>query len=183
MPNIKSAKKRVLVTDKKNGLNMDYDIKKDTTPQNTIEKIKKILEENNIETICNSSGQGQNYCSVRVRHPKFNIGTNGKGINELNAKASGYAEFMERLQNQFLFDFQGNFFVTESDEKLFDIDMDNISLSSTKEIRPIYVTDDEVLVASETDMMEEPNDISNGRLEIFREYIKEWNLTGLRSPH
>jgi len=69
-------------------------------------------------------------------------------------------------------------FIKVAGQKLFDIDMDNISLSSTKEIRPIYVTDDEVLVASETDMMEEPNDISNGRLEIFREYIKEWNLTG-----
>jgi len=100
---------------------MDYDIKKDTTPQNTIEKIKKILEENNIETICNSSGQGQNYCSVRVRHPKFNIGTNGKGINELNAKASGYAEFMERLQTQFLVDFKDIKNYKPTDEKIVNI--------------------------------------------------------------
>ena len=33
----------------------------------------------------------------------FNIGTNGKGMNELYAKANAYGEFMERLQNKALF--------------------------------------------------------------------------------
>lgn len=79
--------------------------------------------------------------------------------------------------------------------KLFDIDMGNISLSSIeecdnwntehdfvmdipKEIMPVYVTNDSVELASEADMMEESGDISNGRFEIFQEYIKQWNLTG-----
>ena len=37
---------------------------------------------------------------------------------------------------------------------------------------------DDIMVASEAEIMEEVHDISNGRLEIFREFIKEWNLTG-----
>lgn len=59
--------------------------------------------------------------------------------------------------------------------KLFGVDMGNISLVS---IKPVYVTSDAVLVASEAMSMEETRDVSNGRFEIFQEYIKEWNLTG-----
>lgn len=86
-------------------------------------------------------------------------------------------------------------FIKVAANKLFDIDMGNISLSSIeecdnwntehdfvmdipKEIMPVYVTNDSVELASEADMMEESGDISNGRFEIFQEYIKQWNLTG-----
>lgn len=65
-------------------------------------------------------------------------------------------------------------FLKVAGNKLFDIDMGNISLSYA----PVYVTDDSVMVAGEADMMEEVSDISNGRFEIFQEYIKQWNLTG-----
>ena len=60
--------------------------------------------------------------------------------------------------------------------KLFNIDMGNISLTSA--VKPVYVTGNTVMVASEAQSMEESHDVSNGRFEIFREYIKEWNLTG-----
>lgn len=84
-------------------------------------------------------------------------------------------------------------FIKVAGNKLFDIDMGNISLTSMEsnrsdrtrqkrdcenKIAPVYIADDTVLVASEADMMEEVNDISNGRIEIFMEYIKHWNLTG-----
>ena len=71
-------------------------------------------------------------------------------------------------------------FMKVAGNKLFGIDMGNISLSSIKdiEIKPVYVTNDEVMLAADIPMMEEPSDISNGRFEIFQGYIKEWNLTG-----
>lgn len=64
-------------------------------------------------------------------------------------------------------------FVKIAVNKLLGIDTGNISLSSITQ--PVYVKKDTVMVASE---MEESYDISSGRLEIFREYIEEWNLTG-----
>lgn len=86
-------------------------------------------------------------------------------------------------------------FVKLAANKLFDIDMGNISLSSIegcddwykeynlaleipRQITPVYVIDDSIELVSEADMMEESGDISNGRFEIFQEYIKQWNLTG-----
>ena len=46
-------------------------------------------------------------CRLTLSDPNlesFNIGTNGKGRSFEYAMASGYAEFMERLQNRVLFD-------------------------------------------------------------------------------
>lgn len=67
--------------------------------------------------------------------------------------------------------------------KLFGKDMGNISLSyhELKEqweeaVKPIYVKNDSYQLASEAEMYEE--DISNGRFDIFTEYIGHWNLTG-----
>ena len=64
-------------------------------------------------------------------------------------------------------------FMKVAGNKLFGLDTGNISLSSIT--KPVYVTNDRVMVASET---EEGFDVSSGRLEIFRAYIEEWNLTG-----
>lgn len=67
--------------------------------------------------------------------------------------------------------------------KLFGKDMGNISLSYQeiknqweKALEPIYVKNDSYQLASEAEMYEE--DISNGRFDIFTEYIGHWNLTG-----
>ena len=74
--------------------------------------------------------------------------------------------------------------------KLFGLDTGNISLSmmqdetidsmeSWKEkINPVYVKNDSYMVASEAEIYEEQEDISNGRFEIFTSYIGHWNVTG-----
>ncbi len=86
----------------------NYSICKDEIPEKTVEKIKKLLKNIDLElteiffhdeTCLNSP------VSLRVYSEKFSIGTNGKGTSIINAKASGYAEFMERLQNSILINF------------------------------------------------------------------------------
>ena len=49
----------------------------------------------------------------------------------------------------------------------------------------IFVVNDEVLLASnEEDIdVDELNDMSNGRLDIFKAYISNWNLTGHEDMH
>ena len=68
--------------------------------------------------------------------------------------------------------------------KLFGIDMGNISLSYhefkekwEKARKPVYIQSDGYQLASEAEMYEK-EDISNGRFEIFTEYIGHWNMTG-----
>lgn len=85
---------------------MKYNIFKDKRTVDTVKKIKKILK-NKLglplsETLFfNKEVSYIQPFSLRVNVPDFfNIGTNGKGTSLDNAKASGYAEFLERLQNQ-----------------------------------------------------------------------------------
>lgn len=68
--------------------------------------------------------------------------------------------------------------------KLFDLDTGNISLSYhelkqnwTNSQKPVYIKSDKYQLASEAEQYEE-EDISNGRFDIFTEYIGHWNLTG-----
>ena len=68
--------------------------------------------------------------------------------------------------------------------KLFGLDMGNISLSyhELKEkwknsVKPVYIKSDNYQLASDAEQYEE-EDISNGRFDIFIEYIGHWNLTG-----
>ncbi len=76
---------------------------KDETPTKTIDKIKGILEQLDIQTQEEWYPSGVKNCySMRVSVPTAAFGTNGKGINEDFTRASGYAEFMERLQVGFL---------------------------------------------------------------------------------
>lgn len=80
---------------------------KDSPPGETIGRIRKILDSIGIrvkETMF-SHNRLSFSCRITVDNPGFselNIGTNGKGLTEEYALASGYAEFMERLQNKFL---------------------------------------------------------------------------------
>lgn len=73
------------------------------TPAETVNRIKKILKENDIETeeIWIDSGIGT-ICSVRINIKGTPIGQNGKGTDKEFALASGYAEFLERFQTGFL---------------------------------------------------------------------------------
>lgn len=82
-------------------------IYKDDTPQNTIKRIKNILDNIGIKTkeflyenrgICYS-------CRITLANQgleSLDIGVNGKGMSPEYSLASGYAELMERLQNKFL---------------------------------------------------------------------------------
>lgn len=90
---------------------MEYSIFKEDTTEHTVKKIKNILKELKIETqeiifptnIAPDSKQYQAIpvvsLTVKITKPQFNFSVNGKGTCLNNAKASGYAELMERLQN------------------------------------------------------------------------------------
>ena len=76
---------------------------KDANPIDTVEKIKTILQENNIETEEQWLETGIPYCfALRVTVKGTTFGTNGKGLTKDLALASGYGEMMERLQLGFI---------------------------------------------------------------------------------
>ena len=86
---------------------MEYSIYKDSSVEDTVVRIKSLLKDINlpIKDIVNT----QNYKGLYVPYSTrvycfglYNYGTNGKGTSINNALASGYAEFMERLQNQMI---------------------------------------------------------------------------------
>lgn len=80
---------------------------KECTPQITVGKIQKILQKYNIvvdEIWGEDSPIGS--CSLRIVFPGTDIGTNGKGIDKDYARASAYGEFMERMQNQYLYSYR-----------------------------------------------------------------------------
>ncbi len=73
---------------------------KDQSPEKTVKQITKILEDLGIQTHLEWYSKGVFGCfSNRVTIDGTTIGTNGKGTSEAYAKASAYAELMERLQN------------------------------------------------------------------------------------
>lgn len=79
-------------------------LRKEKTAKETIEYIKKILSDLNIETDETLKiNNGDSIFSCRVTMKGTDFGSNGKGINEEYALASAYAEFMERLQTRYLF--------------------------------------------------------------------------------
>lgn len=79
---------------------------KDCPPEATIAKIESILAHNNIKVKITKLNNGYFYsCRVDIcnnKLKKMEIGTNGKGMNEKYALASGLGELMERLQNGIL---------------------------------------------------------------------------------
>lgn len=86
---------------------MEYSILKEVDPDVTTEKIISIL--NNLEISTEEIYYKQkkeniyNPCSLRVQIKNCSeYGTNGKGHSYKNARASAYAEFIERCQNNLL---------------------------------------------------------------------------------
>lgn len=80
---------------------------KDAKPEDTLKKIKGILEHLGIKTKeYLFDNQRLSYsCRIVLNNyglESLNIGTNGKGMSVNFSLASGYAELMERLQNKFL---------------------------------------------------------------------------------
>lgn len=73
---------------------------KEVTPEETVKKLKGLLEKLRIEVVekwSNESSVGT--YSLRVCIKGTDIGQNGKGMTKEFAMASGYAEFFERMQN------------------------------------------------------------------------------------
>lgn len=86
---------------------MQYSILKDNIPSNTIQIIKEIINKLKIEvnetyTPADVINKQQEIPTVSLRLETKNPylgGVNGKGTSIVNATASAYAEFIERLQN------------------------------------------------------------------------------------
>jgi ribosomal protein S12 methylthiotransferase accessory factor len=76
---------------------------KATNPERTIQKARTILHDCGIFTIEHWVHNPNLPLSVRVQIHNLPIGTNGKGRTYPYALASGYGEFLERLQNLILF--------------------------------------------------------------------------------
>jgi ribosomal protein S12 methylthiotransferase accessory factor len=77
---------------------------KDARPIDTISKIRNILRGLGIMTIETWNESNVDDCySVRIAIAGTKYGTNGKGATVEYALASGYAEFMERLQTDFIY--------------------------------------------------------------------------------
>lgn len=101
---------------------MLYSLYKDDRPLNTVNKIRKILNNVGISLQESFYFEEKELAPVSIRLSLKNnklIGTNGKGICKENALASAYAEFMERLQNSYLFpDLEREFIVVADKIKI-----------------------------------------------------------------
>lgn len=108
---------------------------KETTPKETVNRLKSILCNLGIET-CEEWKDASSIgtYSLRVTFSGTEIGCNGKGVSKEYALASAYAELFERFQNNFLGNYQNkigsfNNFETAPDEKILSaaelIDSDN----------------------------------------------------------
>lgn len=123
---------------------MKYQIFKETTPKNTVSTIKKILKRIGINTteLITKHTQKKLYCPHSLHlHVKgnYNCGTNGKGTSLINAKASAYAEFIERLQNRILISFNPKNYIFSPDEKIID------SCDLNKNCFNNYIADEKLL--------------------------------------
>ena len=101
---------------------------KEVTPEETVAKVKKILDEIGIEVEEKWTDKSSvDTYSLRICIKGSDVGQNGKGMTREFAMASGYAEFLERLQNG-LFRFRMEKpteelpFINVPDEKYFSID-------------------------------------------------------------
>lgn len=80
---------------------------KAATPEATVERIYQIMTNAGIPLRDQVYGDGDMFCSYRLtisEDDNASIGTNGKGMKASYAKASAYAEMMERFQNRVVID-------------------------------------------------------------------------------
>ena len=126
---------------------MNYSIYKDDNVVSTVDKIIKILDSVKIKVKEHwySVPTTQNYIPGYSSYPSncdfipyslrisfydiHELGTNGKGTSKENARASAYAEFMERLQNQCL---SNNFLMLYSNQFSFAPDEKEIDQETKK---------------------------------------------------
>lgn len=82
----------------------NYNKHKDDEPTNTLNKIQDILDKLDIKTSYEWIESDVKGCySNRVTIDNTTLGTNGKGTNRIYALTSGYAELIERIQNNILY--------------------------------------------------------------------------------
>ena len=90
---------------------------KDAVPKETVKRIRNILQENSVTVTEEFGDSGIKNCySLRLSVNGIDDGTNGKGVTETLARASAYAELMERLQSDNLI-YQSNAHTRFSDAK------------------------------------------------------------------
>ena len=76
---------------------------KEVSPEDTVERLKGKLKEIGVELEEDWAEQSYiNTYSLRVTIKGTSVGTNGKGVSREYARASAYAEFFERYQNNLL---------------------------------------------------------------------------------
>lgn len=128
---------------------MKKNTRKDVDPEDTINRIKKILNKHNIKVEEKEViSYGENWFSIRLELTEIpGVGTNGKGISLDYAKASAYGELMERLQSGFLIHglfslkqtsfFKNSYSFEEMEEKLKFIqsDFNNLTQSGLNAIK------------------------------------------------
>ena len=87
--------------------------RKDVAPEITIKTIKNILKVNGIKVKEKKVRSiNNNFFSVRIEVKGFyDMGTNGKGLTQNLARASAYAELMERIQSRILIN---NYFLNKN---------------------------------------------------------------------
>jgi len=136
---------------------MKYSIIKDSKPKDTINRILTILKQHNINIEIENTGQGKNFSSCRVSiKGQEKLGSNGKGTCEENSIASGLAEFMERLQAQFILKLDGELFFGYTDSKICNIN----------EINPKIINNIDIL---------NKNFILNSKAALFKNIRNELN--------
>lgn len=84
--------------------NNEYRKFKDSKPEDTLFRIQTILHDLGINTTYEwSNGEYEGCCSNRVTVYPTSLGTNGKGTDKSYTLTSGYAELIERIQNNILY--------------------------------------------------------------------------------
>ncbi len=106
---------------------MKYNILKETNPKNTVKTIKNILQKINLkideEIVIHKRRSKYIPYSLKVfMRDNKQLSANGKGSNLNNAEASAYAEFMERLQAQFLLTLDNDKNLYAPDEEIVEFD-------------------------------------------------------------
>ncbi len=110
-----------------NNITLSREKHKDTTPEETVAKLKQLLSELDIDLTEDWADENEiGTYSLRLSVKGTSIGSNGKGMTRNFARASAYAEFIERLQNNklaanstfsnVLFEKKGDFYLFK-DEK------------------------------------------------------------------
>ena len=113
--------------------------RKDAPPKETINQIKNILKTNNYK-VKEKSIKRNLYGIYSVRlELGYNKGTNGKGISLQHAKASAYAELMERLQSNML---EKRRFSTDSINKNIELYLPLLNKASKTYIKNFFTLDD-----------------------------------------